>query len=203
MAQVFSFEGMIPVIDPTAFVHPTAVLIGDVIIGPRCYVGPGASLRGDFGRIVMGEGANLQDNCVVHSFPGKEVAIGADGHIGHGAVLHGCTVAANAFVGMSAVVMDSAEIGENAFVGAMSLVKAATVVPANMLVAGSPATVRRPLSEQELTWKRMATTHYQDLARRCLEGLAPAEPLPAVEPDRRRAGNDSTVTPLHERKSKG
>ena len=126
---MYEFESLRPVIDASAFVHPTAVLIGDVIIGPGGLVGPCASLRGDLGRIELKAGSNVQDNCTVHCFPGKDVIIEEDGHIGHGAVLHSCIIRRNAMVGMNAIVMDDAVIGENSFVAAMAFVKAATVVP--------------------------------------------------------------------------
>ncbi|HEX6012699.1 MAG TPA: phenylacetic acid degradation protein PaaY, partial [Geminicoccaceae bacterium] len=126
MAQVYAIEGIAPVVHPTAFVHPTAVLIGDVIVGPRCYVGPVASLRGDFGRLILGEGANLQDTCVMHGFPNTDTVVEEDGHIGHGAVLHGCRIGRNVLVGMNAVVMDGAEIGESSIVAAMAFVRANT-----------------------------------------------------------------------------
>ena len=106
---VYSLEGITPVVHPDAFVHETAVLIGDVIIGSGCYIGPNASLRGDFGRIVIKQGANVQDTCVMHTFPGKDCIVERDGHIGHGAVLHGCLIGVNAMVGMNAVVMDDAQ----------------------------------------------------------------------------------------------
>ena len=105
----YSIEGVIPVVHPSAYVHPTAVLIGDVHIGPNCYVGPNASLRGDFGRIVLLAGANVQDNCVMHGFPQQDTVVEENGHIGHGAVLHSCIVRRDALVGMNAVVMDEAE----------------------------------------------------------------------------------------------
>jgi len=107
----YAIEGVIPVVHPTAYVHPTAVLIGDVHIGPNCYVGPNASLRGDFGRIVLHAGANVQDNCVMHGFPQQDTLVEENGHIGHGAVLHSCTVRRDALVGMNAVVMDEAVVG--------------------------------------------------------------------------------------------
>jgi phenylacetic acid degradation protein len=114
MARVYAIDGIIPVIDPTAFVHPTAVLTGDVIIEAGCYVGPCASLRGDFGRLILRRGANIQDNSTMHSFPASDTVVGEDGHVGHGAILHGCTVERNALVGMNAVVMDGAVIGDSA-----------------------------------------------------------------------------------------
>lgn len=186
MAQIYSYDGLIPVIDPLAFVHPAATVIGDVIIGPACYVGPGAVLRGDFGRIVLERGSNVQETCVVHSFPNLEVVIGEAGHIGHGAVLHGCRIGANAMVGMNAVIMDEAVIGENAIVAAMAFVKAGAEIPANSLALGSPARVVRELTADEIAWKRQGTAIYQRLALEAKEKLAAVEPLTAAEPDRRR-----------------
>ncbi|MFV3126751.1 phenylacetic acid degradation protein PaaY [Niveispirillum sp. KHB5.9] len=186
----YRFDGLVPVVDPTAFVHPTAVLIGDVIIGPGCYIGPGASLRGDFGRLVVERGANVQDNCVMHSFPGADAVVEEDGHIGHGAVLHGCRIGRNALVGMNAVVMDNAVVGADALVAAMSFVKAGMQVPPRMLVAGTPARVIRELSPQEIDWKIRGTAEYHDLTRRCLATLAEVPPLPEMEKDRPRLGGD-------------
>ncbi|MDI2131540.1 gamma carbonic anhydrase family protein [Yinghuangia seranimata] len=198
MARVYEIDSIVPVIDPTAFVHPDAVLVGDVIIGPRAYIGPLASLRGDFGRITVGAGANVQDGCVVHCFPGTDTVVDEDGHIGHGAVLHGCRVGRGVLVGMNAVVMDGVELGAYAFVAANSFVKAGTVVPEKHLAAGTPAAVVRELTETELAWKANGTRVYQDLAARSLVSLRPATPLTAVEPDRRRVSTDSSVAvPLH------
>ncbi len=182
----YEFEGVRPVVDPTAFVHPTAVLIGDVIIGPGCMVGPGAVLRGDIGRLVMEEGSNLQDNCVVHCFPGKDTIIERNGHIGHGAVLHGCRVGVNAIVGMNAVIMDDAVIGEEAFVAALSFVKAGTEVPPRTLVAGCPAKVLRDLSDEEIAWKTRGTEVYQHLAQRHAQTGCECQPLSEPEVDRKR-----------------
>lgn len=186
MAKVYAIGGVTPVIDPTAYVHPTAVLIGDVIIGPRCYVGPGACLRGDFGRLIMEEGSNLQDTCVVHGFPGSDTVIEVDGHIGHGAVIHGARVGRNALVGMNAVVMDGAVIGESSIVAAMSFVKTGMQIPPRSLVMGMPAKVARTLSDEEIKWKSRGTREYQELAIRCLQDMEEVEPLTAVEPDRKR-----------------
>ena len=182
----YRLDGWTPVIHPTAHVHLSAVLIGDVIVGPGCYVGPCASLRGDFGRIVLHEGANLQDTCVMHGFPGADTLIEADGHVGHGAVLHGCVVRRGALVGMNAVVMDEAEVGEGAFVAASAFVRAGFRIPPRTLAAGVPAKVLRELSEQELAWKADGTALYQALTRRCLASLEETAPLPAAEPGRPR-----------------
>jgi phenylacetic acid degradation protein len=183
---VYTIDGVTPVVDPTAFVHPTAVLIGDVIVGAGCYVGPLASLRGDFGRIEVRAGANIQDCCVLHAYPGMDAIVEEDGHIGHGAILHGCIVARNALVGMNAVVNDNAVIGESAIVAAMAFVKAGMVVAPRSLVAGVPARVVRTLSGQEIAWKVEGTKSYQDLARRSLATMRPSEPLAAPEATRRR-----------------
>ena len=193
MSKVYSIDGVTPVIHPTAYVHPTAVLIGDVIIGPRCYVGPGACLRGDFGRLIMEEGSNLQDTCVVHGFPGSDAVIEVDGHVGHGAVIHGARIGRNALVGMNAVVMDGAVIGESSIVAAMSFVKTGMQVPPRSLVMGMPAKVARSLSDEEIAWKRKGTAEYQKLAVRCLEGMQEVTALTAVEPDRKRVRLDDPL----------
>jgi phenylacetic acid degradation protein len=183
---VYSIDGITPVVDPTAFVHPSAVLIGDVIVGAGCYVGPCASLRGDFGRLELRAGANLQDGCVMHGFPGTDTVVGEEGHIGHGAILHGCIVGRNALVGMNAVINDNAVVGESAIVAAMAFVKAGMVVPERMLAAGVPAKIIRALTEQEMAWKVEGTRSYQELTRRSLATMQETTALTAAEPDRRR-----------------
>lgn len=180
----YAIDGVIPVVHPSAHVHPTAVLIGDVIVGPGCYVGPGASLRGDFGRIVLHAGVNVQDTCVIHGFPGSATVVETNGHIGHGAVLHGCIVRHDALVGMNAVVMDEAEVGAYSIVAACAFVRAGLKLPEKSLIAGLPAKVLRPLTEQEISWKLQGTQQYQDLARRCQASLTEVEPLSEIEADR-------------------
>jgi phenylacetic acid degradation protein len=195
---VYALEGIIPVVDPSAFVHPQAVLIGDVVVGPRCYVGPGASLRGDMGRIVIGPGANVQDNCVLHTFPAKEVRLEEDAHIGHSAVLHGCLVRRGALVGISAVVMDDVVVGEQSLVGAASFVRAGFVIPGRTLVMGAPARVVRELTEEEIAWKALGTREYQELAARCLASLRECPPLTVAPPARDNAPQKAVTTvPLH------
>lgn len=190
----YAFEGIKPVVNPTAFVHPTAVLIGDVIIGAQCFVGPCAVMRGDIGRLILENGSNLQDTCVVHSFPGEDTVVGENGHVGHGAVLHGCTIKKNALVGMNAVVMDGAVVGENSFVAAMAFVKAGMHVPDNVVVAGCPATVIKELSEQEVRWKGNGTRTYQYLADRHNATSTECEPLTEVEINRQRVPITDHVT---------
>ncbi len=183
---VYAIDGVTPVVDPTAFVHPSAVLIGDVIVGAGCYIGPLASLRGDFGRIEIRAGANIQDTCVLHAYPNTDAVVEEDGHIGHGAVLHGCIVQRNALIGMNAVVNDNAVIGESAIVAAMAFVRAGMVVPPRSLAAGVPAKVLRAVTEQELAWKVEGTRTYQELTRRSLTTMRATAPLAAPEEGRRR-----------------
>jgi phenylacetic acid degradation protein len=193
---VYSIDGLIPVIDVTSFVHPQSTLIGDVIVGPGCYVGPGASLRGDFGRIVIGAGCNVQDCCVLHSFPAHDTRLEEDAHIGHCAVLHGCTVRRGALIGIGAIIMDDVVVEEEAFVGAASFVRAGFIVPRRTLVTGVPARVVRDLKPEELAWKATGTREYQQLTVRSLATLKACEPLTAPEPGRPTFGGASAV-PLH------
>jgi phenylacetic acid degradation protein len=200
MPKVYAIDGITPVVDPSAFVHPSAVLVGDVIIGAGAYIGPCACLRGDFGRIVVEAGANVQDTCVMHGFPGKDTVVGAGANIGHGAVLHGCVVGAGALVGMNCVVNDNAEIGEDAIVAAMAFVKAEAKIPARSLAAGVPARVLRTLSEEEILWKRGNAELYQALAKRSAHMQA-VEALTAPEPGRKRIDIPDSI-PLSELKAK-
>jgi len=200
--KVWSINGITPVVDASAFVHPSVVLIGDVIVGPGCYVGPLASLRGDFGRLEVRAGANIQDSCVMHGFPGTDTVVEEDGHIGHAAILHGCIVKRNALVGMNAVVNDNAVIGESAIVAAMAFVKAGMVIPERTLVAGTPAKVIRELSEVELAWKIEGTRSYQQLTRRSLETMRETVALTAVDADRKRIEVDELL-PLSTLKQRG
>jgi phenylacetic acid degradation protein len=195
----YEIDGVRPVVHPSAYVHPTAVLIGDVHIGPSCYVGPLATLRGDFGRLVMGAGSNLQDSCVFHTFPGTESVLEEEGHVGHGVILHGCRIGRGALVGMNSVVMDGADVGEFAFVSAQSFVQAGFVVPPRTLAAGSPSRIVRDLTDAELAWKANGTATYQRLAQRSLASLRETVPLSDVEHDRPSLPTGaSTGVPLHE-----
>ena len=199
--RVYAIDGIVPVVDPTAYVHPSAVLIGDVIVGPDCYVGPCASLRGDFGRLILERGSNLQDTCVMHGFPDTDTVVEEDGHIGHGAVLHGCRIGKNAMVGMNAVIMDGAIIGESSIVAASAFVKAGMIIPARSLAAGMPAKLIRQLSDEELAWKMDGTRTYQHLTQRCLATMVEADALTEVEPNRRRIRMPD-VMPLAELKKR-
>lgn len=198
----YEIDGVVPVVDPTAFVHETAVLIGDVIVGPGCYVGPHVSLRGDFGRIIVGEGSNVQDNCVIHAFPGADAVLKPGAHIGHSVTLHGCTIGSYALIGIGSIVLDGAVIEDEALLGAGSLVTAGSRIPAGVLALGRPAKAVRELDAETLAWKRNGVRLYQELARRSLATLRPVAPLTAVEADRQRVSTGADVSkPLHERRA--
>ncbi len=168
---LYEFEGKAPRIDPNAFVHPMAVLIGDVLIEEGCYVGAGAVLRGDIGFIRMGKGSNVQENCVLHTFPDKGTILHPDTHIGHSTILHGCEICSNVLVGMGSVVADGVRINSNCLIGARSYVNFNTEIPENSLVIGSPAKVVRPISPEQLEHLAEARAIYQDLAQRYLKSF--------------------------------
>ena len=202
MPKVYSIDGIVPVVHPSAFVHESAVLVGDVIVGARAYVGPCACLRGDFGRIVVEEGANIQDTCMLHGFPGKDTVVGAEATVGHGAVLHGCVVKRGALIGMNCVVNDNAEVGEEAMVAAMAFVKAEARIPARSLAAGIPARVLRELTAEEIQWKKDNMHLYQQLAVRSSKTMQRVEALAAIEPGRKRIDIPGAI-PLSELKARG
>ena len=182
----YAFEGLVPVVDPTSYVHPLASLIGDVLVGPGCYIGPGASLRGDFGRIIVEGDSSVQDSCTVHASADRDTVIGRGATIGHGAIVHGSVIGHNTLLGMNAVVLDNAIIGDECLIGALSLVKSDMQVPDRSLVAGNPARILRGFAPHEVTWKNDGAGEYQRLARESLTGLVPCEPLTEAEADRPR-----------------
>jgi carbonic anhydrase/acetyltransferase-like protein (isoleucine patch superfamily) len=183
---VYAFQGMVPVVDPSAYVHPTAVLIGDVIIGAGVYVAPCAVLRGDFGRLVVEEESNIQDHCVMHGFPDRDTIIEKLGHIGHHAIIHGAIVRRNSMIGMGAILLDYCEIGADSIVAAQALVRANEVVPPRSMMAGIPAKRIRDITDKDLEWKRLATIDYKRLPPLYHKGLKLAEPLKAAETGRPR-----------------
>jgi len=193
---VYRFQGLVPVVDPTTYVHPTAALIGDVIVGPGCYIAPGASLRGDFGRIVVEADSSIQDSCTLHTSSGSDCFIGRGATLGHGAVLHGCHIGPHTLVGINAVVLDDAEIGEECLVAALALVKSAMKIPPRRLLAGNPARVIRTLSPDQITWRNLGDGEYQRLAREALSDLLECAPLRAPEPDRPRIRSNAVAVRL-------
>jgi carbonic anhydrase/acetyltransferase-like protein (isoleucine patch superfamily) len=175
--MIYEFQGFIPVIHESAFVHPQAVVTGNVIIGREVYIGPGAAIRGDWGGIVIEDGCNVQENCTIHMFPGITVLLRESAHIGHGAIIHGAGIGRNVLVGMNAVIMDEVEIGDECIIGALSFIKAGEKIPPRSLVVGNPAKIIREVSDDMLAWKTQGTRIYQALPRQCHESLWPCEPL--------------------------
>lgn len=193
---VYAFEGIVPVVHPTAYLHPMAVLIGDVTVGPRCYIGPHASLRGDFGRITVDGDSSIQDNCTLHTGSGSDCIVRRGATVGHGAILHGCIVGVNALIGMNSVVLDGAEIGEDSLVAALSLVKNDAIMPARHLIAGNPARPVRELREEQILWRNNGDGEYQHLADRSIVDLVECEPLTEPEPDRKRNAGQARAVRL-------
>ena len=180
----YSFKGFIPVVDPSSFVHPDAVVTGNVIIGSKVYVGPGAALRGDWGGIIIKDGCNIQENCTIHMFPGITVILEEGAHIGHGAIIHGAHIGKNSLIGMNAVIMDEVEIGNECIVGALSFIKAGEKIPDRSLVAGNPARIIREVSDEMIAWKTKGTALYQALPEECHASLIPVSPLHKIPENR-------------------
>lgn len=183
-SNVYEFDGIIPVINESAFIHPNATVTGNVIIGRDVYIGPGAAIRGDWGEIIIEDGCNVQENCTVHMFPGVTVILEAGAHIGHGAIIHGARIGRNSLVGMNAVIMDNATIGAECVVGALCFVPADMQIPDRKVVVGNPAKIIKDVSDEMIDWKTQGTAIYQALPKRLHDSLKPADPLREVEPNR-------------------
>ena len=186
----YEFNGIKPVVHPSSFIHPQATVTGNVIIGRQVYIGPGAALRGDWGRIVIEDGCNVQESCTIHMFPGITVLLQAGAHIGHGAIIHGANIGRNCLVGMNAVIMDEVELGDECIVGALAFIKGGEKIPPRSLLAGNPAKIIKEVSDEMMAWKREGTRLYQQLPQWCFDSLRPCEPLrepteqhPMVQPD--------------------
>ncbi len=177
MKNIYEIDGVKPVIDPSSYVHPTAVIIGSVQIGKNCYIGPNASIRGDYGTIIFEKGVNFQDGCIAHGFPDGITLIKENGHISHGAVIHGCTIGKNTMVGIQSVIMDNAEIGDECMIAALSYIKPNFKAPDRSIIAGIPAVIKRKVTDKEIRWKNQGTSLYQQLTQRSLDSLKPCEPL--------------------------
>jgi carbonic anhydrase/acetyltransferase-like protein (isoleucine patch superfamily) len=177
----YEFNGHRPVVHPSSFVHPQAAVTGDVFIGKNVYIGPGAAIRGDWGRIIIEDGCNVQENCTIHLFPGVTVRLREGAHIGHGAIVHGATIGRNCLVGMNAVIMDNTEVGDESIVGALSFVKAGEKIPPRSVVAGNPARIIKSVSEEMLRWKTEGTEIYQALPHEMRAGWKACEPLTPEE----------------------
>ena len=175
--MIYEFNGIRPVVHPSAFIHPQATVTGQVVIGRDVYIGPGCALRGDWGRIEIHDGCNVQENCTVHMFPGVTVVLEENAHIGHGAIIHGARIGRNCLVGMNAVIMDEVELGEGSIVGALCFIKQREKIPPRSLVVGNPSKIIRQVSDEMLAWKTEGTKLYQQLPAQCQESLKPCEPL--------------------------
>lgn len=182
--MVYEFKGFKPVIHESAYIHKTAAVIGNVHIGKDVYVGPGAAIRGDWGEIVIEDGCNVQENCVIHMFPGVSIRLEESAHIGHGAIIHGANIGRNCLVGMNAVLMDNVKLGAESIVGALSFIKADTEIPPRSLVVGNPAKVVKQVSDEMIAWKTKGTGLYQQLPQECYNTLKECEPLREAEKDR-------------------
>jgi len=180
----YAFKGFIPVVHPSSFVHPQAVITGNVIIGRDVYIGPGAAIRGDWGGIVIEDGCNVQENCTIHMFPGITITLHEGAHIGHGAIVHGATVGRNVLVGMNAVLMDEAEIGDESIIGALTFVNAGMKIPPRSLVVGNPAKIIKQVSDEMIAWKTKGTALYQQLPGECYDSLLPCQPLTEIPENR-------------------
>lgn len=180
----YAYQGIVPVVDPTSYVHPLASLIGDVIVGPGCFIAPGASLRGDFGRIVVEGDSSIQDNVSIHANQLRDTVIKRGATIAHGSIIHGCEIGENALIGMNAVILDNAIIGDENLVAALALVKSDTVTPPRSLVVGNPAKVVKTFEPQQVTWRNNGEGEYQKLARAALTDLIEAEPLSQASAER-------------------
>lgn len=175
--MIYEFNGIKPVVHPSAFVHPQAAVTGHVVIGKDVYIGPGAALRGDWGKIIIEDGCNVQENCTIHMFPGVTVTLKEAAHIGHGAIIHGATIGRNCLVGMNAVIMDEVELGNECIVGALCFIKQGEKVPPRSLIVGNPGKVIRQVSDEMIQWKTLGTQLYQELPQHLYDTLKPCEPL--------------------------
>lgn len=183
---IYEFDGYRPVVHESAFVHPLAAVTGNVIIGRDVYVGPGAAIRGDWGEILIADGCNVQENCVIHVFPGASMQLEESAHIGHGAIIHGATIGRNTLVGMNAVVMDRARIGVECVVGALTFVPADMEVPNRKVVVGNPGRVVKDVTEEMVAWKTAGTRLYQQLPADMRATWRECEPLREFPPERPR-----------------
>ena len=183
--SIYSFNGFIPVIHKSAFIHPQATIIGNVIIGKNVYVGPSAVIRGDWGGIMIEDGCNIQETCVIHVFPGKSISLQKNAHIGHGAIIHGASIGPNVLVGMNAVIMDMAVVGADSIIGALTFVPSKMIIPARSVVVGNPAKIVKQVSDEMRRWKSDGTALYQTLPNEMRKSMKPVKPLRKIPKQRK------------------
>lgn len=177
----YKFKGYKPVVHPSSFVHPQAAVTGNVVIGKKCYIGPGAALRGDWGQIILEDGCNVQENCIIHMFPGLTVLLKKEAHIGHGAIIHGATIGENCPVGMNAVIMDHVQLGDECIIGALSFIRENELIPPRSLVVGNPGKIIKQVTDEMIQWKTKGTALYQQLPADMAKHWSPCRPL--TKPD--------------------
>ena len=183
--MIYEFDGYRPIVHESAFVHPQAAVTGNVIIGKDVYIGPGAAIRGDWGKIVIEDGSNVQENCTIHMFPGVTVTLKKSSHIGHGAIIHGATIGENSLIGMNAVVMDNVTIGKECIVGALAFVKDGMIIPDRKVVVGNPAKIVKDVTDEMAKWKTEGTGWYQRLPKQLHDTLQECDPLRKIPEDRK------------------
>ena len=198
--MIYQFKEFIPVVDPSAFVHPLASVTGNVIIGKNVYIGPGAAIRGDWGQIIIEDGCNVQENCTIHMFPGTMVWLKAGAHIGHGAIIHGATIGKNCMVGMNAVIMDNVVLEEECIVGALAFIKADSHFEKRSLIVGNPAQKIKEVSDEMIQWKTEGTHLYQQLPAAMQQHWKSCEPLTEVPANR--GSSETTYQPWQQTKAK-
>jgi len=194
VVMIYSFKEFIPVIDPSSFIHPLAAVTGNVVIGKHCYIGPGAAIRGDWGKIIIEDGCNVQENCIIHMFPGVTVLLKEAAHIGHGAIIHGSTIGKNCLVGMNAVIMDNVELGDECIIGALTFIKQDEKIPARSLVAGNPGKIIKQVSDEMIAWKTEGTNLYQALPKEMFDSWKEVEALRELPVELRK--QDSNYKPF-------
>lgn len=190
--SVYSFNGFIPVIKESSFIHPKASVTGNVIIGENVYIGPNAAIRGDWGKVIIEDGCNVQENCTIHMFPGTTVLLKKGAHIGHGAIIHGGIIGENCLIGMNCVIMDDAVIEDECIVGALSFVAAKSLFSKRSLIVGNPAKKIKEVSDEMISWKTKGTSLYQTLPKECKETLIECQPL--REPEENRPTQESMLS---------
>lgn len=183
--MIYEFNNYTPVIHKTAFIHPQAAVTGNVIIGKDVYIGPGAAIRGDWGKIVIKDGCNVQENCTIHMFPGVTVVLEEGAHMGHGAVIHGAHLGKNCLIGMNSVIMDNVEVGDECIIGALTFVPEGMKIPKRKVVVGNPAKIVKEVSDEMIDWKTKGTELYQQLPKLLHETLKECEPLREEPKDRK------------------
>ncbi len=174
---VYEFEGNRPEISDSAYIHPTASVIGNVLIGDQCFIGPGAVIRADYGKVCLGPGCAVEDNCIIHSEPNSIVILENDIIVGHGAIVHGpCLIKNNVIIGMGSIVSTGCEIRAYGFLAAGSVLLPGQHIPERTLAAGNPATLKKTLDEQLLYYSEKAPALYRELSGRYKKSLQLIKP---------------------------